>query len=202
MRIVAQHWLGRHHGVDAGSLSLVVALPASQNRAPKRAGPGELDHPVRDGRAGVEQHACHVVMAPRYRDLERIFCSSEASGTCAQGLDDGDMTIGRRVPEGHSPAVVASIDSGAAFHHEHDDIRSPGGRRGMQGRETPSVGGRNAGRPRLEEQVKKRWAVNCSKQRWSTNAVEASGCTFILGDDQPRDRKRRVDVREAADVMK
>ena len=74
MRIVAQHWLGRHHGGDAGPLALVVALPAREDRIAERTGPGELDDSVRNGRAGVEQHAGDVVMAPRYRDLERIFC--------------------------------------------------------------------------------------------------------------------------------
>ena len=80
VRKIAQHGLGRHNRGDAGPLSLVVKLPARQNRAPQRTGAGELDHPVRDGRAGVEQHASDVVMAPRNRDLERIFCAREASG--------------------------------------------------------------------------------------------------------------------------
>ena len=154
MRKIAQHCLGRHNRGDAVPLALIVALPAREDRAPERAGASELHHSVGDGRAGVEQQAGGLVMPTRNRDLEWIFCAREASGARAQGSDDGDMTIGRRVPEGHSPAVVASVNSGAAFHHELDDIRSPGGRRGMQGRETPSVGGRNAGRPRLEEQVK------------------------------------------------
>ena len=154
MRIVAQYWLGRHHRGDTGPLEFIVALPAREDRIAERAGPSELYNSVGDGRARVEQHAGDVVMAPRNRDLERILCAREAPGARAQGSDDGDVTIGRRVPERHSSAIVARVDPGAAFHHELDDIRSPGGRRGMQGRETPSVGGRNAGRPRLEEQVK------------------------------------------------
>ena len=107
MRIVAQHWLGRHHGGDATPLALVVALPAREDRATERAGPGELNHSVGDGRAGVEQHAGNLVVPPRNRDLERIFRASEASGTCAQGLDDGDMTIGSCVPDCTAPAVIA-----------------------------------------------------------------------------------------------
>ena len=83
MGIVAQHWLGRHHRGDAGPLALVVALPAREDRIAERAGAGELDHPVPDGRAGVEQHAGDVVMAPRNRDLERIFCAREAPGARA-----------------------------------------------------------------------------------------------------------------------
>ena len=54
MCIVAQYWLGRHHGGDAGPLALVVALPARQDRISQRAGPSELDDTVRNGRAGVE----------------------------------------------------------------------------------------------------------------------------------------------------
>ena len=154
MRIVAQ-CLGRHDRGDAASLALVVALPAREDRAPERTGAGELDHQVGDGRAGVEQHPGDLVVPPRNRDLERIFCSSEASGTCAQGLDDGDVAIGRRVPEGHSPAVVARVYPGAAFDQELDDIRSPGGRRGMKGRETPSVGSSRTRGPGFEDQVKK-----------------------------------------------
>ena len=131
MRIVAQYWLGRHHRGKAAPLALVVALPARKDCAPERTGPGELHHSVGDGRARVEQHAGDVIMAPRNRDLERILCAREASGARTQGSDDGDMTIGRRVPEGHSPAVVACVYSCAAFDHELDDIRSPVGRRGM-----------------------------------------------------------------------
>ena len=155
MRVIAQCWLGRHHRGDAGPLALVVALPARKDRAPERTGAGELDNPVGDGRAGVEQHPGDLVVPPRNRDLERILCAREASGARAQGPDDGDMTIGRRVPEGHSPAVVASINSGSTFDQELDNI-SPGGRRGMQGRETPSVGGRRGGWKGLEYQVKER----------------------------------------------
>ena len=154
MRIIAQH-LARHDRGDTTALALVVALPSRENSAPKRTGPGELDHPVGDGRAGVEQQASDVVMAPRYRDLEWIFCAREASGARAQGSDDGDMTIGRSVPKRHSPAIVACVDPGAAFDQELDDISSGRGR-GMQGRETPSVGGRRAGGIGLEYQVKKR----------------------------------------------
>ena len=201
MRKIAQHCLGRHNRGDAGPLALVVELPARQNRAPQRTGASELDHPVGDGRAGVEQHASDVVMAPRNRDLERILGGREAPDTRAQGSDDGDMTIGRRVPEGHFPAVVASINSGSTFDQELDNI-SPGGRRGMQGRETPSVGGRRTGRPGLEEQVKEGRAVNGAEQRWSTNAVETSGGVGIGSNEKLRNRHRRVGVREAAHVVK
>ena len=99
MRIVAKHWLGRHHGGDTTALALVVALPALQNRFAERTGPGELDDTVRNGRAGVEQHAGDVVMAPRYRDLERIFGAREAPGARAQGSDDVHVSVRRRVPE-------------------------------------------------------------------------------------------------------
>ena len=80
MRKIAQHCLGRHNRGDAVPLALIVALPAREDRAPERAGASELHHSVGDGRAGVEQHASDVVMAPRNRDLEWIFCAREASG--------------------------------------------------------------------------------------------------------------------------
>ena len=152
----AQHCLGRHHRGDAGPLALVVTLPARQDCAPERTGAGELHHSVGDGRAGVEQHPGDVVVPPRNRHLKRIFCAREAPGARAQGSDDGDMTIGRSVPKRHSPAIVACVYSCAAFDEELNDIRSPGGRRGMQGREPPSVGGRCTGGIGLEYQVKKR----------------------------------------------
>ena len=84
MRKIAQHCLGRHNRGDAAPLALVVALPARQNCVPERTGPGELDHPVPNGRAGVEQYAGDFVMAPRNRDLERILCAREAPGTRTQ----------------------------------------------------------------------------------------------------------------------
>ena len=124
MRIIAQHCFARHGRGDAGPLALVVALPARQDRIAERTGPSELDDTVRNGRAGVEQHAGDLVVPPRNRDLERIFCARQAPGTLTEGPDDGDMTIGRRVPEGHSPAVIASVYPGAAFSQKVNDVRS------------------------------------------------------------------------------
>ena len=193
MCIVAQYRLGRHHGGDAGPLALVVALPAREDRVPERAGAGELDHPVGDGRAGVEQHPGDLVVPPRNRDLERILCAREAPGARAQGSDDGDMTIGRSVPKRHSPAIVACVDPGAAFDQELDDISSGRGR-GMQGRETPNVGSRRAGGPGLEEQVKKGRAVDRAEQRWSTNAIKTRGGVGVGRNEKLGDRNRRVDV--------
>ena len=155
MRIVAQYWLGRHHRGNTAPLALIVAFSSREDCAPERAGASELHHSVGDGRAGVEQHPGDVVVPPRNRHLKRIFCAREAPGARAQGSDDGDMTIGRSVPKRHSPAIVACVDPGAAFDQELDDIRSPGGRRGMKGRETPSVGSSRTRGPGFEDQVKK-----------------------------------------------
>ena len=104
------------------------------------------------------------------------------------------MTIGRRVPEGHSPAVIARVDPGAAFDQELNDIRSTSGRSSVQGRESSRVGGRRAGRPRLEEQVEEGRAVDGAEQRWSTNAIKTRGGVGVGRNEKLRDRNRRIVV--------